>query len=1332
MSETIQQQKPASTQSSGTSGTTGKSAALPDNRTGLPAQLKAGMESVSGMDLSHVRVHYNSAKPAQLNAHAFAQGNNIHLGPGQEKHLPHELGHVVQQAKGQVKPTTQFFGAKINDDPKLESEATAMGSQAMQTGGKAIQRAALPNPARSTEHLNNAQPAQLSVVSDFTWSLLKNQLAPLGLNYILTFADTKTLEMLSHYDTFQTIVDSVTSFSNTLSLAVSIWERIPAPVRTGILFITGKALGYLPSQTAVEYSQNLLVDADHGGGANRLLQAVHLLKIAVDAANHPVSSAFKFGQYLYSSWWDSAETTKKPTDEKKAEEPVADRKRDLAKLDLHIIWVNVKSVQLEKTEKDDKGETKKRGGLHAAFGLGYRLFSHQGSIGQTGGLVLILPWEGGAILESNEKVRLVNEIVFGNNFFVVKQLDMTMLHIDNKGLDKLAFSLKEFSVGNNFASATDVSAKYKRDDGLDFAGKLGVDILGWKASALLNLLLDDKGEFKLAKVDMSGSDEPFKNTKAEISKEEGFELESLQFNLKELTGLDLAAGIDKLKVNQHITGKGSIKGSNIPLLGDKIKLEEVDGSLEVETEEWTAAANAIKLAIEFAKVNAGGKFSLRYNSKERKTHLKLTGGYFHANYDGFSVDAAELSYNHDEKKFDMEEALLTITALNVKGDIKDVNISEHGVNFQSAVVSMKEEITLFDGFTLEQLKFIFGKNGSSLHLESDALLKRAKVSASAKALRIGFSGDGFDGSVESADLTTPIFGVDVKNANVSKEGLHVDEATLKLNPSRTSKDEAGMKDYVPSFNMGLLDFLPIGPVAFKITGVDLNKAGLKIQSFRPKLDAVSLSAFGVHAGIDLEEQYGELDVKKELSLAKLAPGLPLKVDVMFPIFPGLEAYGSLAADANLGIDVLLSGKGDEGKWTIGKHAMFTGGVNVTAELGVNAGSQLLVALSTGVFAKGEAKVEGKASISGTGKFNRKTRKFDAVKPFVIDYSFKPEAVASIGIVVKAKAFYFFEKKIFEYTAAEWRIGKYDLVGKIGNHDGEMAPEKPKKLGLEGKPNPIEHREIQGEAAEKMLQSDTPIAGSGEARKKLLQKERGAVEKQLQKLQAEHLKASQKLQSIAKKYVELLHKKDQYFHALIEKLTAQQANAKLDEFNRKYKVEALQNQFAELKYKDEATEKAIQEHLQELAPLAAINEEHLETQGLKQSLDKVQHAKTETDALGIENPESFEAALDAVNSGLETEQEHNNVVLSKVSAVMSYREFVKFTTTKHFGGIETTRKTIVPVDTALAAFHDHQSVGNLRKLLAAIKVYLSSSSSGRTPYVMLLETQAKEALTVMEE
>ena len=60
------------------------------NRTGLPNQLKAGIEQLSGIAMDDVRVHYNSAKPAQFQAHAYAQGTDIHLAAGQEKHLAHE------------------------------------------------------------------------------------------------------------------------------------------------------------------------------------------------------------------------------------------------------------------------------------------------------------------------------------------------------------------------------------------------------------------------------------------------------------------------------------------------------------------------------------------------------------------------------------------------------------------------------------------------------------------------------------------------------------------------------------------------------------------------------------------------------------------------------------------------------------------------------------------------------------------------------------------------------------------------------------------------------------------------------------------------------------------------------------------------------------------------------------------------------------------------------------------------------------------------------------------------------------------------------------------
>lgn len=103
------------------------------NNTGLPDNLKSGIEHLSGMSMDHVKVHYNSSQPAQLNALAYAQGSDIHVAPGQEQHLPHEAWHVVQQAQGRVRPTMQMQGSvPVNDDAGLEREADVMGAKALQ------------------------------------------------------------------------------------------------------------------------------------------------------------------------------------------------------------------------------------------------------------------------------------------------------------------------------------------------------------------------------------------------------------------------------------------------------------------------------------------------------------------------------------------------------------------------------------------------------------------------------------------------------------------------------------------------------------------------------------------------------------------------------------------------------------------------------------------------------------------------------------------------------------------------------------------------------------------------------------------------------------------------------------------------------------------------------------------------------------------------------------------------------------------------------------------------------------------------------------------------
>ena len=103
-----------------------------ENKTGMPDQLKSGIESLSGLDMSDVKVHYNSAEPGKINAHAYAQGTDIHIANGREKHLPHEAWHAVQQKQGRVQPTIQMKGGvNLNDDAGLEKEADVMGAKAM-------------------------------------------------------------------------------------------------------------------------------------------------------------------------------------------------------------------------------------------------------------------------------------------------------------------------------------------------------------------------------------------------------------------------------------------------------------------------------------------------------------------------------------------------------------------------------------------------------------------------------------------------------------------------------------------------------------------------------------------------------------------------------------------------------------------------------------------------------------------------------------------------------------------------------------------------------------------------------------------------------------------------------------------------------------------------------------------------------------------------------------------------------------------------------------------------------------------------------------------------
>ena len=158
-----------------------------ENKTGLPDHLKAGIENLSGYSMDAVRVHYNSDKPEKINALAYTQGIDIHMGPGQERHLPHESWHVVQQLQGRVEPTVQARGLSINDDAALESEADVMGVKAMRmtriyrdatNSISSLQQSgseALASPVASNQNLDRLTPNEQSIQKQYRTTEVEKQ-----------------------------------------------------------------------------------------------------------------------------------------------------------------------------------------------------------------------------------------------------------------------------------------------------------------------------------------------------------------------------------------------------------------------------------------------------------------------------------------------------------------------------------------------------------------------------------------------------------------------------------------------------------------------------------------------------------------------------------------------------------------------------------------------------------------------------------------------------------------------------------------------------------------------------------------------------------------------------------------------------------------------------------------------------------------------------------------------------------------------------------------------------------------------------------------------------
>lgn len=1163
-----------------------------------------------------------------------------------------------------------------------------------------------------------------SLLGKLTGQVLSKYLIDYGLSSLLAFADRQALDMLKSYETFSQVYDKLQRFTNGLSLAISVWGSLPAPVRTGVLFLTGRVMYYLP-KGMFDTMEGYLVDADKEIKNTALVSAVEKLTLVVQLMGSPVSSAIGMGKYLYSYFMGPSVGNEHPEEQvsdnglPESGEHIAD---SLAKIDLHIIWLEIKGLKLAETTNGED-QRSKEGGLYANFALGARMFATERSLGEKQRLTLIFPWSGGAILESDGPISVLDHFMFGN-LFEVDQLEITYLKATNQGIDEARFALAKLSVFHDTITTSELEATYVRNKGMAFAGNVALSLLGWKASSHIDLMLDAEGGFVSGKINSFEESTGVLTVKeASMDREKGFHLQQAEVDLEKLVGLNMSAFVDELAIsNQSVKGKGGVRANgDIGLFkgskGDHLKITNFMGSVAFDNQAVDLNVSA-GLVVQFDNVEAGGDFTVGYHTKDGQATFKLDNGYFSANYPGFTATAKEISYNHEARQFLMPYATASISSLGIEGEIHNLLIDGTGVQFTEIKVKGPDEVKVMDGLTLKGLGLQIEKASSGYVLRANAgvdlKLLTPQISGRVDNMELELSNDSFQANVDYLGLEASWFKLSITDTAISKVGFSAAEAELLLKGGKAEEGDKGL----PGLNTGLLDFLPVNEVGVKLSGIDFSAMGLTIERFTPMIPPIHFKALGIAGSIDFERMHAALSGSKSFSLADMLPGLPLSFTMIFPVLPGLEVYGSLGASANFTLMLGMEAQNNDGLWDVSGGVGFDGDVGLRVELGAQLGSQAIVALSAGAFAEGGARLQANAEVGGGARYDRDNKRFKRETPLVVKYNLAADAVAKVGVVIKAKAFYVFEKKLYEWTAAEWVLGTYRVKGQLGEQEnGDIAHQSAStnRSGLDSeRAKPVPYREIRGKELEDVLRSDEYVSGSGELRKKLLADEYDIKKKWVSDLLLKQDEATKKFEKARVKHEVLMDKKNTYLMKLLGD-DDNNLNEKLEEFNNKHRLEEIWECIETEGHALDRIESSMKHALNTLEKIISLETSVAEF-GLGSALKEMEDIET----IAVPDMQGLETLISDAEASL---QDYANDV-TETTPILTVKQFIVLSTTKRLGLWSRERKSIGNIDRALEAYHQTPGPETLHVLSEKIDAY-GNRKNERMPAVLLLKKSVEE-------
>ncbi|AQS37195.1 protein of unknown function (DUF4157) [Shewanella psychrophila] len=1297
-----------------------------DNRpNGLPTQLRGGIEALSGFDMGDVTVHKGSSKPAQFNAHAYAQGSQIHLASGQEKHLPHEAWHVVQQKQGRVKPTIERNGLAINNDQSLEDEADKMGEKALSFQGVSDRTLLLTAPESHASAQAKMETIQLAMASDLMMSSLWNFFKSHSINSVLKAGDIYVLNKIQSIDNMEKIYAAMTNLQALLTNLLNIWDLVPAPVRTILLYLAGKALG----AHAANRREALVVGLDQDPSESTIAWIVKALGLAITAYTSPVSSAFGFAKYMlgYGEKKEQAGVKSVPqTDD-----------QDVANIDLKLIGLDVKKLKLQK-QQEPQGKSpikpEEKGGLHASFALWIDMFGRKSTVGDSGNLKMILPWDGPSIVHLNEDLTIINTMEIPP-ILRLKQFQLNELLLEGKSLKTLKMSIAQLGVADDHFIIEELEGKYSGGSVAFESSLIKIQVFNWSAEASkAELAFATDNSFKSAS--LSGFKESsgmFKVESACIDKDQA-SIEKASITLPESTGIDLRAEASLQRKAGKTTGKGQLTSNRIELFGNKVVLDNVTGAMVINNDGWGVKASA-QLNMSLPHLDsAQGKFDVSYQhlaSGKDSFDLNLKEGRFESDFDAFSLSASEMEYTHQTGTFTVKKATVKIKAIDTTAEVSGVEISQEGISFTEAQVAYKGTISPFSGFELENPNFAIVKSGKGYLLSASAGLSLSSsamnVACKAEVITLTFAKGDYSGELQKLEVTSSAFALAMASVKANKQGLEIGSASITLGSSRDEVSDSQVAA-VTQTSSGLFDFLPFAKaLKFSVTGVSVTQSGLKITGFKPEIPPIDFNAFGIKGGVDFETYSAYLNGDKSFQLTDyLSPSLT-EVSVTVPVFPMLSAGAFIRVNAGIGFSAALAGKHDENMWQISGKGGLKGEASVEAGVKAVAGTPLVAALEASFSAEGKAAVDANANISGGAYFDKdsKTFKQDPKKPFGLDYDCSASVTASVNFKLKGKALMFYEKTIYQYKFGQWNLGEYQMQGKLGSTDGQLTMGEPGKLGMKGDTLSVPSQTHKGDKATELLESDEYIYGGGEPRLISLNEKQAQVITHLNLLAEEYQSANALINGIESKYIALITYKDTLYRLEMSQMSETDTNDALQQFNHKWNIETLLESYRENQDKLVKVDMDIvkfREILAENDKLVAVNLD----EGGSKPLAKVDLVNQQSKKLKVPKLDSFIENFSSASDRLGPIVAKKSQSQQAIDRIMPLDSFIQISTTK--GRVFTNpRNRIKQVDRALIQFHQEKNQIHLETLKAKILHYLAEPDSSRTTAVNALLAQVKAAV-----